>query len=84
MSSAGERGGPRAEQGIEAWARHGIEEYDEREAMDRAERGLDSQLDDDPAEPRQDDPDVAEHPGSGVGSESRADPADESTKSVES
>jgi hypothetical protein len=51
MSSAGDQGRNRGDQGIEAWARHGVEEYDEREAMDRAERGLKaSELSDFPVE----------------------------------
>ena len=74
MSSAGEQGRNLGDQGIDAWAKHGLEEYDEREAMDRAERGLNaSELNDFPAEAGtevgNDDPehDDAEHDGSGAG-----------------
>ncbi len=40
MGSGGDEGQHRGEQGIDAWAKHGVEEYDERDAVDRAERGL--------------------------------------------
>ena len=40
MGSGGDEGQHWGEQGIDAWAKHGVEEYDERDAVDRAERGL--------------------------------------------
>lgn len=55
MSSGGDPGQHWAEQGIDAWAKHGVEELEERDAVDRAERGLASA-------------DGAEHYGSGAGS----------------
>ena len=95
MSSAGEQGRTRGDQGIDAWAKHGLEEYDEREAMDRAERGLNaSELNDFPAEagPEADmevgddetQHDDAEHYGSGAGSPVPSNRQAGSAKTIES
>jgi hypothetical protein len=35
----------RSHQGIDEWARHGVQEYEEREAVERAELGEESEPD---------------------------------------
>lgn len=35
----------RGHQGIDEWARHGVEEFEERDAVERAERGEESEPD---------------------------------------
>ncbi len=83
--SSGDQGQHWAEQGIDAWAKHGVEEYDERDAVDRAERGLGTTdsgaAGRDAGETAADD---AEHYGSGAGSGLPVNPAEESGKIVES